>query len=53
MDFWGPLPNGEHMLVIIDEYSRYPEVEFVQSTSAEAVIPHLDVFCPPMDFQKQ
>ena len=42
MDFWGPLPSGEYLLVIIDEYSRYPEVEFVRSTSAQAVIPHLD-----------
>ena len=42
MDFWGLLPSGEYLLVIIDEYSRYPEVEFVRSTSAQAVIPHLD-----------
>ena len=42
MDFWGPLPTGESLLVIIDEYSRYPEVEFVHSTSAEAVVPHID-----------
>ena len=42
MDFWGPMSNGEYLLVIIDEYSRYPEVEFVRSTSAQAVIPHLD-----------
>ena len=42
MDFWGPLPSGEHLLVIIDEYSRYPEVEIVNSTSATAVIPHVD-----------
>ncbi len=42
MDFWGPMPNGEYLLVIIDEYSHYPEVEFVRSTSAEAVIPYFD-----------
>ena len=36
------MSNGEYLLVIIDEYSRYPEVEFVRSTSAQAVIPHLD-----------
>ena len=40
--FWGSQPSGEHLLVIIDEYSRYPEVELVRSTSAQAVIPHLD-----------
>ena len=42
MDFWGPLPNGEHMLVMIYEYSRYPTVDFVNSTAAKAVIPHID-----------
>ena len=40
MDFWGPLPNGEYLLVMIDEYTRYPEVEFTKSTSAQAIIPH-------------
>ena len=42
MDFWGPLTSGEHLLVMIDKYSRYPEVEIVQGTSAEAVVPHID-----------
>ena len=42
MDFWGPLPSGESILVMIDPYSRYPEVEFCHSTSAVAVIPKLD-----------
>ncbi len=34
-DFCGPLPTGEHLLVIIDEYSRYHVVEITCSTSAE------------------
>ena len=42
MDFWGPLPNGEYLLVMIDEYTRYPEVEFPKSTSSQAVIQHID-----------
>ena len=42
MDFWGPLTTGEHLLVMIDKYSRYPEVEIVKGTSAEAVVPHID-----------
>ena len=42
MDFWGPLPSGESILVVIDPYSRYPEVEFTRSTSATAVVPKLD-----------
>ena len=36
-DFYGLLPNGEYLLVIIDEYSRYPVVEIVKSTSASTV----------------
>jgi hypothetical protein len=41
-DFWGPLPSGGYLLVMIDEYSRYPEVELVKGTSAQAVVPHID-----------
>ena len=36
------LPSGEHLLVVIDDYSRFPEVEIVSSTSAQQVIPKLD-----------
>ena len=36
------LPSGEHLLVITDDYSRFPVVEIVTSTSAKAVIPKLD-----------
>ena len=42
MDFYGPLPTGEYILVAIDRYSRYPEVEVVRSTKASTVIPKLD-----------
>lgn len=41
-DFCGPLENGDYLLVLIDEYSRYPIVEIVRSTSANTVIPVLD-----------
>ena len=41
-DFYGPLPSGEYLLVIIDDYSRFPVVELVRSTSANTVIPVLD-----------
>merc|ERR1712002_75100 len=41
-DFLGPLPTGEYLLVVIDEYSRYPEVEVVTSTSSKATLPALD-----------
>ena len=32
-DFYGPLPTGEYLIVIIDDYSRFPIVEIVYSTS--------------------
>ena len=41
-DHWGPLPDGKYLLVIVDEFSRYPEVEVVKGTSAEANLPALD-----------
>ena len=42
MDFLGPFKGGEYLLVVIDERSRYPEVEIVYSTSHRATIPALD-----------
>lgn len=35
-------PLGEYLLVIIDAYSRFPEVEIVTSTSSQAVIPKME-----------
>ncbi|CAB3989654.1 Transposon Tf2-9 poly [Paramuricea clavata] len=40
-DFCGPFPNGEKLLVVIDAYSRYPEVEVMQSTTTTVVISKL------------
>ena len=34
--------GNEYALVVIDDYSRYPVVEIVSSTSVNAVIPKLD-----------
>ena len=46
IDFCGPLPSGQYLLVMIDEYSRFPVIEVVRSTAAETVIPVVDkVFC--------
>ena len=42
MDFCGPFPSGEYLLVVIDAYSRFPKVEIVHSTSASCIIPRLD-----------
>ena len=41
-DFVGPFPTGDLLLVVIDDNSRYPEVEFVSSTSGKAVAPKFD-----------
>ena len=41
MDFGGPFPNEDYLLVVTDDFSRYPEVAILRSTSAKAVIPHL------------
>ena len=44
MDFAGPFggPNGDYAMVVIDEYSRYPEVEIISSVSGSTVLPRLD-----------
>ncbi|XP_014666346.1 PREDICTED: uncharacterized protein K02A2.6-like [Priapulus caudatus] len=42
IDFGGPLPSNDLLLVVTDDYSRFPEVEIVSSTSAAVVIPKLD-----------
>lgn len=42
IDFCGPTPTGDYLLVIIDEFSRYPIVYVVRSTSAETIMPLLD-----------
>ena len=38
VDLMGPLPSGHSLLVIVDYYSRFYEVEIMQSTTAEKVI---------------
>ena len=42
IDFFGPIKNSHYYLVIYDEYSRFPIVNKIISTSAKAVIPKLD-----------
>lgn len=41
VDFLG-LPNGRELLVVIDEFSRFPIVEEVATTAAQHVTPRLD-----------
>lgn len=38
MDFCGPFATGETLFVVIDEYSRFPGIEIMRSTTAQAVI---------------
>jgi transposase InsO family protein len=35
VDFCGPFSNGRYALVVTNQYSRYPEVEFTTTTSFE------------------
>lgn len=42
VDFAGPFPSGDYIMVVTDEFSRFPEVEILTSTSAKVVIPKLD-----------
>ena len=42
IDFYGPLPTGQYILVVIDCYSRFPEIEILTTISAQKVIPKLD-----------
>lgn len=41
MDFFGPLPNNHELMVVMDEFSRFPVVMEVKSTAAEHVVPAL------------
>ena len=41
-DYYGPLPSGEYVLVVTDEYSRFPEIDVTTSMSAKATLPKLD-----------
>lgn len=42
IDFCGPIPTGEYLLCVTDEYSRYPVVHVTRSTSAETVMPIME-----------
>ena len=42
VDFLGPLPSGESLLVVLDGRSRYPIVTLQKKTDAPALIPCLD-----------
>lgn len=52
IDFLGPLPTKEYVLVIIDYYSRYLEVEIMRSITAEATIERLDKIFTRLGFPR-
>ena len=41
MDFVGPFPTGENLLVLVDYYSRFPEIEIMTKITVEALEPRL------------
>jgi hypothetical protein len=41
VDYLGPLPNGQYILVVVDNYSRYNEMIFTRSTTSESTISHI------------
>lgn len=43
-DLLGPLPTGVSILVLVDYYSRFFEVEIMQSTTSDKVITALNKF---------
>ena len=46
VDTLGPLPSGEYLLVIIDDYSRFPVVEVLQNLTCDIIIKKMHyVFC--------
>ncbi|XP_022793396.1 uncharacterized protein K02A2.6-like [Stylophora pistillata] len=42
VDLIGPLPSGEHFLVLVDYYSRWIEVDVIRTTSSQTIIHCLD-----------
>ena len=40
-DLCGPFPTGEHLLVCVDYYSRFPNVETVHNVTASSIISNL------------
>ena len=42
VDYCGPLPTGEYLLVVIDRYSHFPEVAIVNSTKSSTPFTNLD-----------
>ena len=39
----GPLPSGHHLLVVVDYYSRYKEVDVMTKIDAKEIINYLRI----------
>ena len=50
-DFYGPTPNGQKLLIILDYFNRYPIVEIMNTPKASSVINLLNSFLQFMGFQ--
>ena len=42
IDLMGPLPNGDHLFVVVDYFSRYFEVDIMKDTSSSKIIRSLN-----------
>ena len=42
LDLLGPMPTGEYLLVLVDYFSRWVEVDIIKSTTSETIIKCLD-----------
>ena len=42
LDLLGPMPTGEHLLVLVDYFSRWVEVDIIKCTTSETIINCLD-----------
>jgi hypothetical protein len=53
IDFMGPLPTGEYLLVIVDYYSRFKEIEIFKEITAKKTIDRLEkIFCSRWGYPK-
>ena len=42
IDLLGPLPSGDSVLVVVDYFSRFCEIEIIRSTTSEKIIECLE-----------
>lgn len=38
IDLMGPLPSGDHLLVVVDYYSRYEEVKICRKITSTEIV---------------